>query len=999
MTGDIVHGKTDTTPELFDLVREFFQGLADICPTYIMVGNHDLNLSNPERMDALTPIIRALNHPNLHYLLYSEVVEIDNVCLHHLSRLGSQEDWEEVKLVNDSDGKVHVGLYHGIVKGAKTNTGFDGFKSYIALDQFENFDITLLGDIHKRQFLDKDQRIAYAGSLIQQDFGEEIEKGYLIWDLDSLSAEFIQIENDYAYLTVKFDGDTPSILVDQMPANVRLRLQGLDIDRDIVNEYVSEIKSKSLLSEFRNEIKESATATEIEVDVEAVTKTADPKIQMKLIREFLSDHDITDDVWDKIKNINDDLNTKLNRSGVNTRSVKWKPIKFEFSNMFAFGEDNVLHFNEYNGVIGLFAPNASGKSSILDSLLFCLFDKCSKTNTAADILNSSSDKFYCKLDFKIGEELYSIERIGTKNSNGSVSVKVEFKKHTDDGEQSLTGKRRSETNKIIQEYLGDYDDFVLTTLSAQKDNRTFIDMTKKERQELLYRFMDIYIFIDLFDLAKKESADTQAEIRVLDKEDFTTQKREIKDQMKVEKSTLKERNESMDVTNKKLQNVEERIENLVEKLRPVETVDKTDVQIDSEIQTIKSNIKTIQEQHKGNLDKLNEATGQLRTYLDQLQKIDNIEELSEELNKLNDLQQKLSDTKHKLSSVDRDIANAEKKIHALENHEYDPNCKYCVDNPFVKDARKAQTEIKDLYTTKEEYKQVLQLSEKVSKDILDLSTRIQKYDNLKRSQEQSAYLIENIKANISANESKIETYQERIKFLESEKQRYLKSKDDIKFNEEVNAKIHELKQERQNYRDWIKLQQSKINESTSKIQTFKSRLEEVVKRETYYRELINKNEAYDLYMRATYRDGIPYMILKKILPIISEEVNTSMLGIVDFTFELIVDEKDNIEGFITDQRGRRPMEMASGMETFVLSTAIRSSLVKLSDLPKPNFMAIDEGFGVLDADKLNNMGLLFSFLKKTFDFVLCITHVTAVKDYVDAVISINQKDGKSEITA
>ena len=37
-------------------------------PLIIIAGNHDANLNNAQRMDALTPIVNALDHPNLLYI-------------------------------------------------------------------------------------------------------------------------------------------------------------------------------------------------------------------------------------------------------------------------------------------------------------------------------------------------------------------------------------------------------------------------------------------------------------------------------------------------------------------------------------------------------------------------------------------------------------------------------------------------------------------------------------------------------------------------------------------------------------------------------------------------------------------------------------------------------------------------------------------------------------------------------------------------------------------
>jgi len=107
-------------------------------------------------------------------------------------------------------------------------------------------------------------------------------------------------------------------------------------------------------------------------------------------------------------------------------SVSWKPIKFEFSNMFSYGPDNLVNFEKMKGVYGLFAPNASGKSTLLDALSFCCFDKCSRTKRAKHVLNNKKSRFACKFEFELGKYTYFIERIGKKNNRGHVKVDVNF---------------------------------------------------------------------------------------------------------------------------------------------------------------------------------------------------------------------------------------------------------------------------------------------------------------------------------------------------------------------------------------------------------------------------------------------------------------------------------------------------------------------------------------------------------------------------------------------
>jgi DNA repair exonuclease SbcCD nuclease subunit len=63
--GDIAHTKTQISPEFVDLCRDFFENLSKIAPTYVILGNHDGNLKNSSRKDAISPIIKAINSPKL----------------------------------------------------------------------------------------------------------------------------------------------------------------------------------------------------------------------------------------------------------------------------------------------------------------------------------------------------------------------------------------------------------------------------------------------------------------------------------------------------------------------------------------------------------------------------------------------------------------------------------------------------------------------------------------------------------------------------------------------------------------------------------------------------------------------------------------------------------------------------------------------------------------------------------------------------------------------
>ena len=179
--GDIAHTKTQISPEFVDMCSRFFDSLAAIAPTYIILGNHDGNLKNSSRQDALSPIVNALDNPNLHLLKNSgETLLGKEFCLNVLS-VFDRDNWQKPT----DPGKINIALYHGSISKCRTDTNWTMTFGEDEISIFDDFDFAMLGDIHRRQYLDNAGRIWYCGSTVQQNHGESNDKGLLIWDIQS----------------------------------------------------------------------------------------------------------------------------------------------------------------------------------------------------------------------------------------------------------------------------------------------------------------------------------------------------------------------------------------------------------------------------------------------------------------------------------------------------------------------------------------------------------------------------------------------------------------------------------------------------------------------------------------------------------------------------------------------------------------------------------------------------------------------------------------------
>ena len=151
-------------------------------------------------------------------------------------------------------------------------------------------------------------------------------------------------------------------------------------------------------------------------------------------------------------------------------------------------------------------------------------------------------------------------------------------------------------------------------------------------------------------------------------------------------------------------------------------------------------------------------------------------------------------------------------------------------------------------------------------------------------------------------------------------------------------------------------------------------------------------------MSAVSKKGIPLQIMSSQLPLINEEISKILTGVVGFTVDLEATPGSNdMDIFINYGDSRRIIECASGMEKMMASLAIRVALINVSSLPKTDLLIIDEGFGALDDMNVESCNRLLSSLKKWFRNILVISHVDAVKDGVDNVLDITQKNKNSRV--
>src|SRR5579872_1671903 len=370
LTGDIMHAKTELSPEAINLAYHFFKNLSDIAPVILIPGNHDCNLSNKNRLDALTPIVDDIGQlSNLFYLKKSGYYQYNNILFGVSSVMDDNfvsapkskaEFWRRMEF----DNKYKIGLYHGAVHGAETDVGFRMNREELVVDHFKGYDFVMLGDIHKFQHLD--DHIAYAGSLIQQSHGESLKNhGMIWWDLLNRESEFIDIPNNYGFCTLHLKKGVVEPYTD-IPLKPRIRFKLEDTNQMQYQEALKQLEKEYEILEV---VKESNMRTKI---VTLRTKKTDqseldPETPGDMIKHYLEAKNVSPTDISRIlilhHNISKKLQTSTNALMPVTASMKCHILELKFTNTLSYGKDNVIDFRKFspNKIIGVVAPNFYGK--------------------------------------------------------------------------------------------------------------------------------------------------------------------------------------------------------------------------------------------------------------------------------------------------------------------------------------------------------------------------------------------------------------------------------------------------------------------------------------------------------------------------------------------------------------------------------------------------------------------------------------------------------------
>jgi len=1006
--GDIAHTKTQISPEFVELCSDFFASLARIAPTYIILGNHDGNLKNSTRQDALTPIVKALNLPDLHLLKNAGEVLVGPHIAFNVLSVFDEENW----VMPSDPERINIALYHGSVSGVKTDTGWVMTHGDHDVSIFGGHDFAMLGDIHKtNQILDDEGRVRYPGSTVQQNHGETNDKGFLIWEIeskDNFTVSHHVLLNPKPFVTIELTPKGRMPRGTKVPPGARLRLVSnnnlpLDVMRKAVEVAKHRFKPESIT--FLNRAAGERGTVEIGTGFK-VENLRDKGVQENLIREYLTDYEPSEEMLERVYELNRKYNSQIEETEEVARNVNWNINKFEWDNLFNYGEGNSVDFTNLNGIVGIFGKNFSGKSSIIDGLLYTMFNTTSKNERKNyNIINQNRKDCRGIVELQVGEKVYTIERDSTKyvkKLKGEVTNEARTNLDFSGvdpvvGEAvSLNGTTRNETDAHIRKRFGTVEDFLLTSMSSQLDSLSFIKEGSTRRKEILAKFLDLDIFERKFKLAHEDCADLKGLIRRVGETNYDNDIALAEVQCE---EARKELDNEVVICALERQNLSDAQLEYAALTEQIESIPAERLDIMSLLELKSSLGKKIEETNLNIVELKQEVVGydaKLKDYDDFLTTID-IEELLEKKKQHDEFKQKYDDTVNRARLMDNDYKGLSKKIELLDEVPCGDQFPLC---QFIKDAHQAAVElpsleidiINEIEDAKNYKTKIVSVNSAEMITVIDnYNTTIINKNNIEIEKRDNKVSIEKLYAKIKAHRDSLNMTQNKIDLYEEKK-------DLIKNIESLLDSRGEVQKIVDSSQNSILVVEDLINNHHRQIGSLEQKVESLHDKKKELHDIREEYASYDLFMRCTHSNGIAYDIIKKRLPVINSEVAKVLANIVDFEIFFQEDGRKLDILIKHPQHDARPIEMGSGAEKTVAAMAIRLALLSVSSLPKGNIFILDEPGTALDADNMEGFIRILQLIKMYFKTVILISHVDSLKDIVDVEITIDKIGGYARVS-
>ena len=526
-----------------------------------------------------------------------------------------------------------------------------------------------------------------------------------------------------------------------IPKNSFIRVDWQDYPENRTLETISRVKTyfaekyklplTSIKLNFIPIIKNTAGKV-VDITDGLIDNILDSAYQRGLFAEWIKLNNI-DIEFERLCRLDDRVNEVLINDGKeDIRYRRWSIDKLWMDNFLSFGEENIIEYSNLKGltVVNSTPANQGGKTIFsIDSLLFLFFGKTTKTDTTSEIFNTFTTKNEVTVGgvVNIDSEEYIIERKlyrrKQKNNNYKTSSELNFYKVLADGsKENLEGEQRRETDNLISDTIGTYDDFMLTIIATAKNLEDLLETKPTQRGRILTKYIGLEVIEKKEDINKTLMSEFKSKMK---SNIYNTKQLEIDIENNLE---LIENNRKLIKENEnKLSNINDKIKKAKDKK---EKLLHQQYAIDDDIKNINPKILKVEiEEFKQSGIKLKEELEKINKEIKKLINVEYDEEVHEDIR---------NDETEFLLLKGKEESNIElisKLIKDLEEGEFCPTCKRALED--VDHSKEIKEEKSKLKKYNSNFKNILQYIEKIN-------ISLKKQNELKEKSDQKDNLYQEI---------------------------------------------------------------------------------------------------------------------------------------------------------------------------------------------------------------------------------------------------------------
>lgn len=1067
ITGDLFVHRNKLTNDQVRQARKFIKETLGKYEKIVISGNHDVSMS-ADKSDAILSIFEHdkdvvigkeigsyydLDNVRFHFFPYPTKSTLVEMGFEHHNELSTAPIFD--KFTIDSS-KQNVLVYHGSISSFRMNTqkvGSEellnvGTEIYINMEELSRFDVVMAGHLHKYQTnTSHGCTIVYAGCPFPLTFEDDEDNGFILWNIgDSAIPEFKKVEHKYPYLTVDLGAiyQFKTGIMEEIDKKLRNNADYSDcrvrVKYHIYPVQAQAIDTSRIAAHFKNSIevkpvviyKEHSSAKQ-EISFEGFKDNSIIGVITEYIDEHKYDpavHEIAKEVENRAKKTLDD----------DERGVHFSPLKLRVTNFKAFEEVPEVDFTKLDTIVGVFGPSWSGKSSLIEAIIWALFAKTPRNKDSKSVIRNGENSTTVELEFLAFNNTYKIAR--THQLTGTNSL--DLYQWIGDTWIPINGESATETKQRISNLVGSYDLFTATVYSPQQKIDLLIEQTPSNRKQTILDCLQVDVLEkrrNIIKEIKKEADDAYSYEQ--GKQSFIVDQIEKLNTVNYDaaieaaKDNIVQAKKEQAVFTERIGTLEKQYSMLIEYKDEYEKVDPKITAVRDKIKELRTKLFATQ-QKRNHMAEIMTNKDIVREGLDRLRQAKEKEEdLVAERARNTERQARQKRYEKELSSVESSYneqirllqesrtslmsqlgslktLNCSKEDCPLNERVNDQKTKIRlevdgIDEQIrVKETQKqteasnikekilrVKAELDNSYFDQKVYMDVLQAHMKERNEKWEeWDYRLQAGEDL--TKEYDDFILtynEQIGSLIEHRDSMVSRRTELAKLIGS----YTSAENEI---QKARIDLKSCNEQIEAYNKNISNYEHKKSELAELGRLLEEKVKDVKKAEEYARHCKS-------YQEIMSKSGVIYALISTAIPMIEsfaknllEEATSNTLTIdIENSRDLASGKaKDEVMIYMINERGRRDVSEGSGAEKVLISLALRAAMANLLSSrsgSKVELFIIDEGMGAFDSESLPMGKAIFNELGKIFNKILFITHVDEMKDIAQSTISVIPKGNVS----